>query len=292
MSVNDSQSDVNQPDSFILENGTISHMGLASLTNSRKAGKAALFLCKFLPPALGYRLADAVATQLAADPTTPMFQGIRNNQSAVSLGRLSGEQLEARVLSVLRNITLAFYEQFYFMHRPASLQRKIVRNAVLEQVFSWQEQQRGGLIVCGLHMSSFDLVYQAITQMGLKTVGLSLPEESEAIAWQHQLRRQMGGEIIPATIPNLKRVIHRLQAGEIVVTGIDRPVEGLRGFPLFFWSPGPAAGALHPAGCHCRGPAAADGLRPPARWSIPVAFVGPDLPAGQGRPQFGAAGRR
>jgi lauroyl/myristoyl acyltransferase len=83
-------------------------------------------------------------------------------------------------------------------------------------------------------MCSFDLVYQAITSMGLKTIGLSLPHETEAIAWQHQLRRKVGGEIIPATMSNLKHVIRRLQAGEIVVTGIDRPMDDLKYYPRFF----------------------------------------------------------
>lgn len=209
-------------------------MGFGNLTNSRKAGVVAFYVCKFLPPRLGYLLADEIARRLASNSQLAMVQGIRLNQWGLNRCSLTEDELNRSVLAVLRNITLAFYEQFYYMHRPEQLRVKIVDNEVYKEIFSWDKSGRGGLLVCGVHMSSFDLVYQAITLRGLKTIGLSLPQESEAIAWQHQLRRKVGGEIIPATMSNLKHVIKRLQAGEIVVTGIDRPMENLKYHPRFF----------------------------------------------------------
>lgn len=209
-------------------------MGLGNLTNSRRAGVVAYYVSKFLPRRLGYPLADRIAHRLASDTQLAMVQGIRLNQWVLSRCNLTEDELNRSVLAVLRNITRAFYEQFYYMHRPEQLSLKIVDNDVFKEIISWEKSGRGGLLVCGLHMSSFDLVYQAITMMGLKTIGLSLPEESEAIAWQHKLRRKAGGEIIPATMANLKHVIRRLQAGEIVVTGIDRPMENLKYHPRFF----------------------------------------------------------
>lgn len=209
-------------------------MGLGNLTNSRKAGVVAFYMCKFLPRRLGYPLADEIARRLASNSQLAMVQGIRLNQWVLSRCSLTEDELNRSVLAVLRNITRAFYEQFYYMHRPEHLRVKIVDNDVIKEIFSWEKSGRGGLLVCGLHMSSFDLVYQAITLMGLKTIGLSLPQETEAIAWQHQLRRKVGSEIIPATMANLKYAIRRLQAGEIVVTGIDRPMENLKYHPRFF----------------------------------------------------------
>lgn len=190
-----------------------------------------------MPPRLGYRLADAVARKLAADPDLPMVQGIRRNQWVIRRGKLDLDQLNASVLAVLQNIACAFYEQFYYLHRPDRLRQQILQNHGISEILTWEKERRGGLVVCGLHMSSFDLVYQAITQMGVKSIGLSLPQESEAIAWQHHLRRKVGGEILPATIPNLKQVIRRLEAGEIVLTGIDRPVAGVKHCPRFFGKP-------------------------------------------------------
>jgi len=236
-SVNYTQANVNQINSIQNWDGKIFSMGLGNLTNSRKAGVVSFYLCKFLPPRLGYRLADAIACRLASNSQLPMVQGIRLNQWGVSHCSLTQDELTQSVLAVMRNITRAFYEQFYYMHRPERLRLKIVENEILREIFSWDKAGRGGLLICGLHMCSFDLVYQAITQMGLKTIGLTLPLETEAIAWQHQLRRKVGGEIIPATMSNLKQVIRRLQAGEIVVTGIDRPMEDLKYRPRFFDRP-------------------------------------------------------
>lgn len=190
-----------------------------------------------MPPAIGLRLAEAIARWVAANPNLPMVQGIRLNQWVASCFTLKHEELAQATRAVISNIARSFYEQFYFMHHPERLGSQIVKNDVFEEIFAWQRSRRGGLLVCGLHMCSFDLVYQAITVLGLKTIGLTLPDETEAIAWQHQLRRKTGVELLPATLVNLRQVIRRLENGELVVTGIDRPQENLKMLPRFFGHP-------------------------------------------------------
>jgi hypothetical protein len=74
-SVNYTQANVNQINSIQNWNGKIFAMGLGSLTNSRKAGMVALFLCQFLPPGLGYGLADVIARRLASNSQLAMVEG-------------------------------------------------------------------------------------------------------------------------------------------------------------------------------------------------------------------------
>jgi lauroyl/myristoyl acyltransferase len=95
-------------------------------------------------------------------------------------------------------------------------------------------QSKKGAIVAGVHLSNFDLVAQAAALRGLRAVGLSLPEPDEAVEWQHKYRRRSGIEILPASMANIRQVIERLQAGETVLTGIDRPQNGLKYHPRFF----------------------------------------------------------
>lgn len=88
-------------------------------------------------------------------------------------------------------------------------------------------------------MSGFDIVSQAAARRGLRVIALSLPEETQTVAWQHEFRRRSGLEILPGTLANLRLALQRLSAGEIVMTGIDRPTPGLKYRPRFFGHPAP-----------------------------------------------------
>jgi len=56
---------------------------------------------------------------------------------------------------------------------PELLRLKIVDNDVFKEIFSWEKSGRGGLLVCGLHMSSLTWSTRPLPLMGLKTIGLS-----------------------------------------------------------------------------------------------------------------------
>ncbi len=55
--------------------------------------------------------------------------------------------------------------------------------------------------------------------------------------WQHTLRRRSGLEILDANLANLRQIILRLQNGETVVTGIDRPIPDPKIKPVFLGYP-------------------------------------------------------
>jgi phosphatidylinositol dimannoside acyltransferase len=210
------------------------HMSMGDITNNRDAGVAAMHLSRILPPRLGYRLADQVANRLADNPETPIVKGIQLNQWIVNHCSLSPDQLKGIVREVMQNIARSLYDQFHYSSRSEKLDRIIDKSDRVMDLYSRRHSKVGGVVICGLHMSSFDLAYLALTSMGLKSIGLTLPEANETITWQHELRRQAGLEILPATMPNLRQVIRRLQDGEIVVTGIDRPLAHSHIHPVFF----------------------------------------------------------
>ena len=212
-------------------------MDLQTLLNSKQAGELALFLSRLIPPSVGYRLARFVAARIAANPETPIVQAIRENQWVVNREALSPEQLDEVVVESLGYITRAFFELFRYLDNPERLAELVVFDSPAQELILRSAQSVQGVVACGLHMSNFDLVIRVAAHKGARILGLSLPEANEAIEWQHQLRRQIGVEILPASISNMRQLIRRLQAGEMVMTGIDHPRPGLNYHPLFFGRP-------------------------------------------------------
>jgi KDO2-lipid IV(A) lauroyltransferase len=212
-------------------------MNWQTLLNSRGAGRLALFLSRRIPPALGYRLAGIIAARVAASRQTPLVQAIRANQWVVSGGTLSAAQLDQAVEEGLGYVAKAFFELFRYLYDAAKLEELVVFDPQAEQLIHRSSQAERGVLVCGLHTSSFDLAMRSAALRGARILGLSLPEATEAIEWQHEIRRQAGVEILAATIANIRYLIHRLEAGEMVITGVDRPVAALKHRPLFFGRP-------------------------------------------------------
>lgn len=212
-------------------------MNLQSILNSRQAGRAALFLSRHIPPSVGYRLADTIAARIAASSETPMVRAMRANQWVVSGGSLSASQLDQAVREGLGYVARAFFQLFRYLNDPHTLEDLVVFNPPALELIQRSRQGERGLVVCGVHMSGFDLVMRAAAMKGARMPALSLPEASEAVEWQHAIRRQVGLEILPASMANIRHLVHRLQAGEMVLTGVDHPMPGLKYQPLFFGRP-------------------------------------------------------
>jgi phosphatidylinositol dimannoside acyltransferase len=212
-------------------------MNLQTILNSKQAGRVALFLSRHIPPSVGYRLARFAAARIAANPETPMVQAIRANQWVVCGGNFTASQLDQAVLECLGCVSRSFFELFRYLNEPARLDEMVIFDSRAQELLQRGRQTERGVVACGLHMGNFDLVIRLAAHKGAHILGLSLPEANEAIEWQHALRRQVGVEILPASIANLRQLIRRLQAGEMVITGIDHPRPGLNYHPVFFGRP-------------------------------------------------------
>jgi phosphatidylinositol dimannoside acyltransferase len=212
-------------------------MNLQNILNSKQAGRFALFLSRHTPPSVGYRLAHLLAVRIAASPQTPAVQAIRANQWVVSGGSLTASQLDGVVAESLEYVARAFFQLFHYLNDPSMLDELVVFNTQAMELINQKPQAGRGIVVCGVHSSSFDLVVRAAAHKGGQILGLSLPEANQAVEWQHKIRRQAGLEILPASVPNFRRIIHRLEAGEMVLTGVDHPTPDLKYHPLFFGRP-------------------------------------------------------
>lgn len=212
-------------------------MNLQTILNSKQAGTLALFLSRHIPLSVGYWLARVVAARIAANPETPMVQALRANQWVVSGENLSASQLDQAVLESLGFVTRSFFEFFHLLSQPARLEELVIFNPQALEIIRRSQRSEQGALLCGLHTTSGDLLIRAAALKGARLTGLSLPLANEAVEWQHNLRRQVGVEILPATIGNIRQVIHRLEAGETVITGVDHPAPDQKYQPVFFGRP-------------------------------------------------------
>jgi lauroyl/myristoyl acyltransferase len=187
-----------------------------------------------MPPVLGQRLAFFLADRISLNRQLPLLIALRINRWVISGGKLSGKKLDEAARQNLRHIAHSYYTLFHNLGNADALQSLVSFTPQIEELITRSQQGKEGVIVTGLHMSNFDLVFQAAALRGLHAVGLSLPEASEAIEWQHSFRRMAGLEILPASVGNFRQLIKRLRAGNVVVTGIDRPVNGTKTHPRFF----------------------------------------------------------
>jgi lauroyl/myristoyl acyltransferase len=215
-------------------------MNLQRMLNSRNAGVWALRISGFLPPALGLGFSRSVADWLVLNRELLLVRAIRANRWVISEGQTSSADLDRAVRDTLRDIARSYYTLFHYINNPVALQNLVDINQSLQDLIIRSQEKQRGLVVAGLHLSNFDLVIQAAAWRGLRALTLTLPdgsENQEAVEWQHIFRRHSGMEILPASLPNFRHAIRRLQAGETVLTGIDRPVASPKYFPAFFGRP-------------------------------------------------------
>ena len=209
-------------------------MKLQSALNSRRVGEYGLRLCRALPPKAGYALADFIAARMAARKDSALVRAIRANQWVAQGERLNADELDRATSEVLRHTTRAFYLFFHYLEDASWLRDFVVLDAELAKLNAASQLHQRGLIVLGVHMCYFDVAMISLVHHGLRAVALSLPQATPMVEWQHELRRRSGLEIVPASIHNLRLVIHRLQGGGTVATGVDRPMGEVKCKPEFF----------------------------------------------------------
>jgi phosphatidylinositol dimannoside acyltransferase len=215
-------------------------MNLQRILNSQNAGIWALRISRLLPPSFGLKFSLFIADRIAENRQLPLVRAIRANRWVVSGGQLSGAELDLAVRENLRQIARSYYTLFHFIDDPLGLQNQVNFTPSIDALIARSQENTQGVVVAGLHQSNFDLVLQAAAWRGLRGTALSLPEDNEnktAIEWQHGFRRHSGIQIIPGSMQSLRDAIKRLQAGEMVMTGIDRPVGSAKYYPVFFGRP-------------------------------------------------------
>lgn len=207
--------------------------------NSDLGIRAALLAGRLLPPHLGYPLVQRVADRIAMQTNWAMVRGARVNQWVVSGQQLSGEDLTCAVRETVRNQARALYDYYHYWNVPPDQQKLIIFDPMIEKLIARSHllDSDQGVIVVGLHLSNFDFGMLNAFRKGLRALIITLTDLPGGYRRQFDLRRSSGMEIVTASIPTFRRAIARLQAGDVVLTGLEHPFPDLKYRPCFFGQP-------------------------------------------------------
>jgi len=190
-----------------------------------------------LPPRLGHQLADGVAVWLAHQQGLNLVRAVRANQWVVRGESLGKEELDQAVRDTLRNSARSIFDLYHYIQNPEAIQRMVILPPLIQKLVMQSEFNDRGLLVAGLHLSNFDLVLQWLCKQGIKPLVLTIPDPRGSHLTEFEMRRMTGMNILPASVGALMQAIRHLQRGGFVLTGIDRPIPGLKAFPRFFGRP-------------------------------------------------------
>jgi lauroyl/myristoyl acyltransferase len=213
------------------------HIDPQEIINGRLGVGFAMLAGRLIPESFGYALAYRIADLIAARRSWTLVQAVRTNQWIVSEGRLSGDKLDLAVKVTLRNTARAIYDLHHFFHNPKAIQRLITFNPPAQRLIDQSKTGESGIIITGVHMSSFDLGLRAISLLGLRALALTVTEVSGGQRWLYKKRRNAGLEILPANMNTIRHAINWLREGGAVLTGVDRPVGANKYRPCFFGQP-------------------------------------------------------
>lgn len=213
------------------------------LINSTYGLNFAYMIGKFTPNWLGKRFAIFIADILSARKDWKIVRAARCNQWVVHGENLDPHALDQAVKENIRNIADAIFELYHNVGDPTTVMRLIDPHPTALQLVERPKFSSRGLIVAGVHMSNFDMVFQLGGLAGMQALGLTLPELSAGYRKQLEMRVNKGTEVLQASVGNIKYAINYLKSGGLVFTAIDRPDESYVYRPKFFGRP--AAVPIH-----------------------------------------------
>ena len=224
-------------------------MRLQDFTSSKPMMALGLFLARHAPRRMGHGLAR-IAANIIARRKPELYWTVRANLRQVIGPEVDDGALHEMARQVFYHAGQTYYDFFHTIGQPPKALIGSVRisASLLEQIRS--EMARGqGVLILGIHMSSFDMVFLALGAHRLPIQILSLADPQAGFHILNRLRNEAGLEITPITPESLRAAIRRLKGGGIVLTGADRPIPQDRELVEFFGRPaylplGPARLAL------------------------------------------------
>jgi lauroyl/myristoyl acyltransferase len=214
------------------------------IINSRYGLGLASLLGRTLSPEPGYWLANFIADRISARRSWKMVRVVRANQWVVRGELQNKKELDLAVRDTFRCIAHSVFDLYHYIHDPEAMQKLIVFNPTVLQVIQRPVYAERGLMIVGLHNSNFDFVLQAGCLKGLEAMVLTLPNLKSGHKEQYEMRKKTGMNLVPTSISALRKAVEHLQAGGLVLTGMDRP-DGISSYrPIFFGQP--AALPIHP----------------------------------------------
>lgn len=189
------------------------------------------------PTWLGRRIARFAADFISTRKDWKMVRAARCNQWVVHGEKLDRTALDLAVKTNFRNIADAIYDLNHYLNDSISVLKLIEPDPAIIKLMVREKYAERGLVVAGVHLSNFDMVFQMSGVAGVQALALTLPELNAGYKKQLELRIQKGIQITLASFGSMKRAVDYLKEGGLVITGIDRPDHSYTYRPKFFGRP-------------------------------------------------------
>ena len=198
-----------------------------------------LWLGRVVPLAKGRKIALKLGAYLAGRKKNPIRMAIIANQTVISGGKLSPEELDQRCLETCQSMVISLFEYFYYYRHREELKSAYTLSNEAHAMFFEDDHQGEPLLFMGPHLGNFDLLTSIVASCGIKGLVLAVPSPNEAYKAQNKLRAEQGLNVVPMSLNAFRQARKVLAEKGVVITGLDRPSEDpkLRRMPLFFGLP-------------------------------------------------------
>jgi lauroyl/myristoyl acyltransferase len=186
-------------------------LDLQQIINNPFAVRFAFFLGRVIPPRVGYPLCNAIGNWSATRHDSKVTQAVRLNQWVIRGANLNKEMLDKVVQETLQNNIRDLYNLYHYVPRPEATQRLIHLNPRACELIERPEFAERGLVIAGLHLSSFDLILQSICQQRLKAMVLTLPDPQGGRWVEYEMRKKTGMNLIPTSVSKLRQAVKHLK---------------------------------------------------------------------------------
>jgi phosphatidylinositol dimannoside acyltransferase len=210
---------------------------LQKILDSTLGIKLVSVLGQRVPPAVGYKLAALLAGLVARRRDSILVRAVRANQWVVSGESLHGQALDRAVQQTFDYAARSIYDLYHYGQNPQAAGKLVVLDETARQIAQRPEYDERGLVVVGVHLSSFDLVLQWMCLKGIRPLVLTIPDPKGGRRMEFEIRKRTGMNLVPASVGALRSAVQHLQRGGLVVTGIDRPIPNPPICPNFFGRP-------------------------------------------------------
>jgi phosphatidylinositol dimannoside acyltransferase len=210
---------------------------IQQIINSPRAVSLVFFLGKLIPTRLGYPICDLIANWMSTRRDSNVIQAVRVNQWVARGANMEKKALDKAVRETFRNNVRNLYELYHYIHHPEDTQRMMRLDPPARDLIERPEFGDHGLVIVGVHLSSFDLILQSLCQQGSKPLALTIPNPEGGRRVEYEMRRRTGMNLVPTSVSALRQAVKHLERGGIVLTGMDRPVPYPKYCPRFFGYP-------------------------------------------------------
>jgi lauroyl/myristoyl acyltransferase len=181
-----------------------------------------------LPLPVGRGLARAVAVVLRRRRNSSIYRILYDNQAVVLGPGASPQEIHRAVGALMNHAGMTAIDLMYIASRGDEAIRRAVEFG--PDVWSNYDAARAtgrGVVVCGCHLSNFNLGFLAFALLGIPVRVLSMAGPTGGFQVMENFRARGLIEQTPIDGPSLRSAIRYLQGGGVVGTGVDWPLAGL-----------------------------------------------------------------